>query len=238
MNFSELFETFRPFDEAVGEHVHSLLESFDTILTPLALIFDVIGEVGAFGALVALILMLFAKTRHIGLGMVISIVCGALCTNVVLKGLFSRARPFESGEPFLSWWEAAGAHAQGGFSFPSGHVTSAACAAFALIICYFLSVRAPFRRENDKERSLRIAAAILVPIGAVAYVLIMAFARCYIFVHYASDTVAGMIVGALCAPIASALTVLCYRLCLKWRESRLSRFVLDADIRSLFTRKK
>lgn len=221
------FTAFLRFDAIVANFLNGLLHSYDAILSPIATFFDIVGEVGALGIVVALILCLFAKTRRMGICMLFGIVLGAVCTNLVLKNLVARPRPFEGYEVFKNWWVEAGSHEQSGYSFPSGHVTSAACAAFSFCAAYFASNYRAFRstpvpldigkkklRQQSEylpKKRLSVGLCILAVAVSLIYVLLMAFSRCYIMVHYASDTVAGMIIGAICAPLALLLTVGVYR---------------------------
>lgn len=221
------YTAFIRFDAIIGHFLNDLLHSYDAILSPIAKFFDVVGEVGAFGIIVALILCLFARTRRMGVCMLFGIILGAICTNLVLKNLVARPRPFEGYEVFKNWWVEAGSHEQSGYSFPSGHVTSAACAAFSFCAAYFASNLSVFRsapvplnigKKKIKEqpvlvpkKRISVGLSILAVAVALVYVFLMAFSRCYIVVHYASDTVAGMVIGALCAPLALLLTVALYR---------------------------
>jgi len=84
-----------------------------------------------------------------------------------LKYFFMRARPFMAME------EATAVIAAGGYSFPSGHATSAFMAAFILSSC--------FRRWV-----LFFCLAVLVGIS-----------RVYLGVHYPADVLAGAVLGTL-----------------------------------------
>ncbi len=127
--------------------------------------------------------------------MFVAICLGALATNIVLKDLVARPRPFESSALFLDWWRFAGAVPEDGFSFPSGHMTAASAAMAALMLAY----------RNWK--------AVL---GGSLVMLIMGAARCYLVAHYPTDVLAGFLVGALAA-VAAWLLV---SRALRWRGER------------------
>lgn len=97
----------------------------------------------------------------------------------IAKSSIQRPRP----EPMLRLISASG------YSFPSGHASGAAALylTLALIICEYI----PSRRGR-----------IAVITGAVVLILLVAFSRVYLGVHYPSDVTAGICVGA-----ASALLV-------------------------------
>ena len=104
---------------------------------------------------------------------------GAMLLNLVLKGVYERARP-RFAEPIL---ELAT------YSFPSGH-TTAATAFYGVLAAFLVS-----RFYDARRRAACVAGAI----GAIALV---AFSRVYLGAHYLSDVVA-----AACS--ATAWLVLC-----------------------------
>lgn len=248
------YTSFIRFDANVANFLNGLLHSYGQILTPIALFFDVVGEVGALGIIVGLILCLFAKTRRMGVCMLFSIALGALATNIILKDLIARPRPFEAYEVFKNWWIEAGSHEQGGYSFPSGHVTSAASAAFGFCAAYFASGLTAFRQVpvplNIGKKKLRkspallprkrlsVGLSVLAVLCALIYVFVMAFSRCYIVVHYASDTVAGMIIGLVCAPLGLLLTVGLYRFFADDPYTPSSQRFLHGEVFPFMRRKK
>ncbi len=66
-----------------------------------------------------------------------AVLVGTLITNLVMKPLFARPRPYvyyADNPLFMSWYEFAGAHIESDKSFPSGHTT----AAFEIGVALFL----------------------------------------------------------------------------------------------------
>ena len=104
---------------------------------------------------------------------------GAMLLNLVLKGVYERARP-RFAEPLLELVT---------YSFPSGH-TAAATAFYGVLAAFLVS------RFYDARRRVACVA------GAVAAVALVAFSRVYLGAHYVSDVVA-----AVCS--ATAWLVLC-----------------------------
>ena len=211
--------TFSGFDYAVLKFWHEAAMSAGFILEPIMDFFSIIGDNGYFGFLLAFILMLFRKTRKIGVCIVFSIGFGAFITNITLKEIIARPRPYESSvEDFRLWWEYAGASLEGEFSFPSGHVTAAMAAMTGLC----LSVRGKWR--------FLIAPASL-------YVIIMMAARNYLMVHYPTDVIGGVVAGAVGAVAAYFAVKGIFLLAEKHKNIKPLAFALDFDIVEIFKKR-
>ena len=208
--------TFMGFDFSVLEFYHTLALRANFILEPIMDFFSIIGDNGYFSFLLAFILMLFKKTRKTGLCVLFSIGFGALITNVTLKELIARPRPFQSEvEEFRLWWEYAGSSQVSEFSFPSGHVTAAMASMTALCI----SVGKRWRW-------------LIAP--AAAYVIIMMAARNYLMVHYPTDVLGGVAVGAVGAVAAFFTVKGIFALIEKHSDKRIPAFILNFDIIKIF----
>ena len=131
-----LNDTFAAFDATILGALHALAECGGFALTPLFEAVSFVGEKGACFFALAFVLMVFKRTRRAGTVMFVAICLGALATNIVLKDLVARPRPFESSALFLDWWRFVGAAPEDGFSFPSGHMTAASAAMAALMLAY------------------------------------------------------------------------------------------------------
>ena len=88
--------TFSAFDGGIFNAMHRLAESAGSVLTSFFKIITLIGEKGLIFFAIAVVLMLFAKTRKLGICMFGAVACGAILTNLVLKDIIARPRPFES----------------------------------------------------------------------------------------------------------------------------------------------
>jgi membrane-associated phospholipid phosphatase len=111
-------------------------------------------------------------------------IAGGLTLNVLMKLAFHRARPVLD-DPLLTL---------SSYSFPSGHVAGSTLAYGLLVVWVFLRTRHPL------WRSVAVAAAATM-------IVLVAFTRMYLGVHYLSDVVAAFAEGvAWLALCLSALT--------------------------------
>lgn len=182
---------FRAFDYAILSSVHALQQSgADLIFGPISELFALLGKGGIALVLLGVGLSCFRKTRKYGIGVILSILFGALVTNAVLKPLVARARPYADGAGVLhQWWLEAGAAKERDLSFPSGHMTAATAAMSAI---FWL---------GNKRYSWT----------ALLFALVMGFSRLYLVVHYPTDVIAGAIVGFLAGALAAYLVRRIYK---------------------------
>ena len=153
-------------------------------LNVAAKIFSNFGTVkyGALLLVLALVLVFFKKTRKYGMALIISVLLGLLITNGIIKPLFLRVRPYNTLQyipEFMGWYFNAGMLAESDFCFPSGHTTAAFEVAIAMFLC--------FRADGRKKF------AWIFPVIAV----LTGLSRIYLMVHYATDVIAGVIIGIL-----------------------------------------
>lgn len=198
---------FSSFDSSLLGACHSAAEYAGAILTPLARAVTFIGEKGIVFFALALLLVMFRKTRRTGVCLFGAVCCGALIGNIILKDLVARPRPLTT-EAYSAWWSFVGSPAEDGFSFPSGHVTAAMAGVTALCLSC--------RRKT-------------MLLGYI-YVLLMAFSRCYLMAHYPSDVMAAVLIGGISAVIAFFIAKWIFIMLEKHREKRLFGFILDFDL--------
>ena len=200
---------FAGYDYTILQALHNLAGTAGGVFTPLCYIITLLGEKGIVFLALGIALMLFPKTRKVGICMFGAVCCGALITNFWLKDFVARPRPL-TVEPFRTWWQAAGAYAESEYSFPSGHVTAAMAGVTALVL--------------TGKKPARYWAFLFVPV--------MGFARNYLMAHYPSDVLGAMIVGLVAATIAYAITLLIYRIVSAHPDNGFCRFVLHGGIGS------
>ena len=118
---------------------------------------------------IALILLFFKRTRPIGITMGIAMIMGLLIGNLTLKPLIGRIRPYDVNQGISLLIERPS-----DYSFPSGH-TLASFEAATVIFRYHKKWGIP---------ALLLAALI-------------AFSRMYLYVHYPTDILGGVVLGVI-----------------------------------------
>jgi len=186
-------KTFSGFDMAIFHFFGSIQNTF---LTYVAKFFTTFGD-EAFVipvAVLAVVLMLFKKTRKYGFAIAFAIVAGTLVTNVIVKPMALRIRPYntlQGNADYWSWYLAAGALSESDYSFPSGHTTGA----FEIATALFLVLRS----DGKKKIAWLFPAAALCVMGS----------RVYLMVHYPTDVICGMLVGIAAGTAGYFLMKLC-----------------------------
>ena len=150
------------------------------VLDVIMSLYTHLGDHGLFMIAVACVLMIFKKTRKIGITMGVALFIGTLTTNVVIKPLVGRIRPYDNSawNPLLSAADLL-IEAPDDPSFPSGHTTAAFETAVALLF---------YKKKWG--------------IGALFAAAVLAFSRLYVYVHYLSDVLAGALIGTCAATAA------------------------------------
>lgn len=207
--------TFASFDSAILDFYYNLHKSsaggfFDFFFKN----FTLLGEDGIFLILLSLIFLLFKKTRKVGAGMLGGIIIGALFTNITIKQVVARPRPYATTELFQSRWLEVNGRLESEYSFPSGHTTSAMAAMTPIFL---------FCKKN-------------VSWLAFLFVIVMGASRNYIFVHYPSDILGGIIVGGLAGVLAYLIVRVFYEKV--FPKNKLGAFVINFDVRNIFKKAK
>ena len=137
-----------------------------------------LGNGGIIWLVLSGLLCVFPKYRKAGVTMLTALALDVLLCNVMLKPLVGRMRPFtvNTGVELLI-------NAPKDFSFPSGHTAASFAAAFALLFV---------------KNKLWIPSMILASL--------IAFSRLYLYVHYPTDVLAGILLGLI---VGVAANVIC-----------------------------
>lgn len=159
-----------------------ILDWIQTLRTPFGDVFmpfvSSLGNTGIVWIVLALILLIFPKTRRAGVFVALALIFDLLLCNILIKPLVARPRPFVV-DPTIELLIPAPAE----YSFPSGHTA----VSFAAVTALFL----------DGKKWLWIPALVLA--------VLIAFSRMYLYVHYPTDILGGILVGALAGYLGALL---------------------------------
>jgi len=184
--------TFYAFDLWVFHFFGSMQCGF---LTAIAKFFTNFGD-EAFVipmAVLGVVLCFFKKTRKFGFALIFAIAIGTIVTNVVVKPMALRVRPYntlQDNADYWAWYLGAGQLSESDYSFPSGHTTAAFEMAVSMCLC--------FASEKKKKIAWIFPVIALCTMGS----------RVYLMVHYASDVLCGFVVGTLAGVIGFFLSKL------------------------------
>ena len=140
-------------------------------LNQIMIFFTNLGNQGFIWVCLTLILLIIPKTRKIGGVLLIALIIDTFVCNICLKNIFMRPRPCTLN-PTIKLLISKPTD----YSFPSGHTA----ASFTIVSALYLL--------NQKK---------LFAISLVLACLI-SFSRMYLYVHYPSDILGGILVGIIC----------------------------------------
>ncbi len=132
-----------------------------------------LGDAGLMWIILSIGLIIPKKTRKIGFVMIIALILNGIICNIILKPMLARIRPFDVNTAIKLL-----INKPRDFSFPSGHTSASFTAASVLF----------FRKSK-----------LFVPSLVLAFLI--SFSRLYLYVHYPSDVLAGLVLGVLCGYI-------------------------------------
>lgn len=139
------------------------------VLDKIMVFFTTLGNAGILWLVLAVVFLCIKKYRKCGAAMLLSLVLGLIFGNLILKNVIARPRPcwINNSVEMLI-------AVPKDFSFPSGH-TLASFGAATPIFYYH-------RR-----------------FGIIAYIVaaVIAFSRMYLYVHFPTDILGGLILGIL-----------------------------------------
>lgn len=146
----------------------AVLDRFFLSVTKIA------GSYGQLWLIVAVVLLVFKKTRRAGVAVLLAYASVFLMGQLVLKNLISRPRPCQIDLDFALLVSRPSSS-----SFPSTHSAWAFGAATAI-----------FMQHRKTGVAAFIAAALI------------AFSRLYMFLHYPTDVLAGIVLGIALGALA------------------------------------
>lgn len=177
-------------------------------LTPVMKFITFFGEGGFFWIAVCLLLLIFKRTRRLGLFCAFSLMFTWICCNLILKPAINRDRPWVTFQLVNAMLPPPGDS-----SFPSGHSANAMGPAWAM----FMATMPVKIRKDDGTLSPRSYDAVpclgwrgsgvdprtahRFGIAAVVLAVLIGISRLYLGMHYPSDVVCGLLLGMICGAV-------------------------------------
>ncbi len=137
--------------------------------TVFLIVTKIAGSYGQWWLAIGLVLLIPKKTRLTGIAVLVSWVFTSMFCQFILKNLFDRPRPCHLDQAFALLVDRPTES-----SFPSVHSAQAFAAATAIFVKY-------------KKAG----------IAAFAVAALIAFSRMYLFLHYPTDVLCGIVLGIL-----------------------------------------
>lgn len=152
-------------------HILDLIQNLRTPLGDIIVPFITrLGDAGILWIILTVILLLIPKTRKTGIILTAALLVDLALCNLLLKNLVARTRPFDVNTAV----QLLVAKPKD-YSFPSGHTA----ASFASVTALYLA----------GEKKMWKAAFVLA--------VLIALSRLYLYVHYPTDIIGGVIFGSL-----------------------------------------
>lgn len=151
------------------DFLYLLQNLHNDLLNTIMVFITSLGDGGVIWLSAAIVMLFFKKTRRCGITIMAGMALSFLLGNLSLKNLIARPRPcaVDSTVQLLIPYPSE-------YSFPSGHTLHSFTAA-TVIFLYF-------RKAG---------------IGALLLAAAIAFSRMYLFVHYPTDILGGILLGIL-----------------------------------------
>lgn len=169
--------------------LHMLQELHAEWLDPVMILLSTLGNAGLIWIALSVVLAIPKRTRVCAFTMMGAMALSFLLGNIMIKNLVARPRPFMVDASVMLLIPQPGE-----YSFPSGHTLNGFTAATVIFLYY----------KKAGVLALLFAGAI-------------AFSRMYLFVHYPTDILAGMLLGI----VDAVITYFVVKMMLKKREERL-----------------
>lgn len=191
-----MLETINNWDVSVLDWMYENLRNpvCDAIFSTLTHL----GDAGIFWIALSLVFIFTKKYRKIGIMMGAALLMGVIVGNGIVKNVVARIRPYDLYDKVHGTTDYIKIliGAQSDYSMPSGHTQASFAAATALLI-------------NNRKYG----------VPAIILAFIISFSRLYLYVHYPTDVIAGMIMGITWAVLSVLLVNYIYR-CIEKRKTK------------------
>ncbi len=150
---------------------HDFLSAIQSLRSPaldwIMAFFSYINIHGLLSVALAIVLIIFKRTRRTGVQTLMSIALAYIIANLIIKHIVIRPRPYMQYTDLIPLVEKPLDS-----SFPSGHAANVFAAATAIFL-------------NNKKYG----------IIAIVFAVVVCFSRLYNLVHYPTDVLAGILIG-------------------------------------------
>lgn len=143
-----------------------------------------LGNTGMIWIILALVLLIIPKTRSYGVLVTAALLADVILCDGILKHLFRRVRPCD-----INMAVQLLIPRPKDFSFPSGHTASSVAVSTAL----FLVRKKKYATGDGQERVYSVMGKLWIPAWILTAVI--AFSRMYLYVHYPTDILGGIVTG-------------------------------------------
>lgn len=157
----------------------SLRNNSNQFFDSLFKIFTFLGE--PVTLVLILLVIYFMYDKQFGKKLTFTVFSSLLINNVV-KGLVKYPRPYDYDNSLNSYGKSTAT----GYSFPSGHTQIASTLYFGIA------------KDSKIERKLNIE-KLFIWILAFLFIILVAFSRVYLGVHYPKDVIVGILLGIGCS---------------------------------------
>ena len=167
---------------AILDFIQMLLKN--PLMDRIMVLITTLGNEGILYYIILVLLLINKKTRKLGVILGVSMLLNHILSNMTLKPLIARTRPFDVNTAVEIIIKKPSS-----YSFPSGHTAQAFTTAFA-----FLFAKSKFAK----------------PMFIFAF--IMAFTRLYLYVHYPTDILGGILCGLISSYLGYNLVEIIYKM--------------------------
>lgn len=150
-------------------------------LTPFVTFYTTLGNYGLLWIVLCAALLFHPKIRRAGAAGLLALLCSLLLTNVLLKNIVQRVRPWHIFEALIPLVQERDPN-----SFPSGHTSAAFAAAVAWV-------------HTLPDRRMWTAGLVMAAL--------MGLSRLYVGVHFPVDVLCGALVGIICGALGWKLLI-------------------------------